>query len=177
MIIRNRTVSEQSCLPFEASLLRPCPSFRPRPQQAGGQAQSPDNPRASAARDRGHRPARRGEALSVLRRRAPPQSARPSPRNSYAPAQLKVLQIRHPKYACRSCGGQLAVAPLPPQDVEQGIAAPGLLAHVLEPSSPTTCPCITRKPSSTAMASTLPAPPSVTSPQGVGRHVLLIRNE
>lgn len=49
----------------------------------------------------------------------------------YVPAQLKVLQTRRPKYACRSCAGEVAVAPLPPQAIEQGIAAPGLLAHVL----------------------------------------------
>jgi len=49
----------------------------------------------------------------------------------YVPAQLKVLQTRRPKYACRSCAGEVAVAPLPPQAIEQGIAAAGLLAHVL----------------------------------------------
>lgn len=49
----------------------------------------------------------------------------------YVPAQLKVLQTRRPKYACRTCAGEVAVAPLPPQAIEQGIAAPGLLAHVL----------------------------------------------
>lgn len=49
----------------------------------------------------------------------------------YVPAQLKVHQTRRPKYACRICAGEIGVAKLPPQAIEQGIAAPGLLAHVL----------------------------------------------
>lgn len=49
----------------------------------------------------------------------------------YLPAQLKVIQTRRPKYACRVCAGEIGVAPLPPAPIEQGIAAPGLLAHVL----------------------------------------------
>lgn len=49
----------------------------------------------------------------------------------YVPAQLKVLQTRRPKYACRSCAGEIGIAKLPPQAIEQGMAAPGLLAHVL----------------------------------------------
>ena len=49
----------------------------------------------------------------------------------YAPAMLKVLQTRRPKYACRACDGEIAVAPLPASPIEQGMAAPGMLAHVL----------------------------------------------
>ena len=49
----------------------------------------------------------------------------------YVPATLKVLETRRPKYACRPCEGEVAVAPLPPSPIEQGMAAPGLLAHVL----------------------------------------------
>lgn len=49
----------------------------------------------------------------------------------YVPAQLKVLQTRRPKYACRACAGEIGMAKLPPQAIEQGIAGPGLLAHVL----------------------------------------------
>lgn len=49
----------------------------------------------------------------------------------YVPAQLSVLQTRRPKYACPACEGEVAVAPLPPQPIEQGMAAPGLLAHVI----------------------------------------------
>ena len=49
----------------------------------------------------------------------------------YVPATLKVLETRRPKYACRPCKGEVAVAPLPPSPIEQGMAAPGLLAHVL----------------------------------------------
>lgn len=49
----------------------------------------------------------------------------------YVPATLKVLETRRPKYACRPCEGEVAVASLPPSPIEQGMAAPGLLAHVL----------------------------------------------
>jgi len=49
----------------------------------------------------------------------------------YVPATLKVLETRRLKYACRPCEGNLAVAPLPASPIEQGMAAPGLLAHVL----------------------------------------------
>lgn len=49
----------------------------------------------------------------------------------YVPATLKVIETRRPKYACRPCAGEVSVAPLPPSPIEQGMAAPGLLAHVL----------------------------------------------
>lgn len=49
----------------------------------------------------------------------------------YVPATLKVIETRRPKYACRPCDGQISVAPLPASPIEQGMAAPGLLAHVL----------------------------------------------
>lgn len=49
----------------------------------------------------------------------------------YVPATLKVVETRRPKYACRPCDGQIGVAPLPASPIEQGMAAPGLLAHVL----------------------------------------------
>lgn len=49
----------------------------------------------------------------------------------YVPATLKVLETRRPKYACRPCQGEIGVAPLPASPIEQGMAAPGLLAHVL----------------------------------------------
>ena len=49
----------------------------------------------------------------------------------YVPATLKVIETRRPKYACRPCQGEVAVAALPPSPIEQGMAAPGLLAHVL----------------------------------------------
>ncbi len=49
----------------------------------------------------------------------------------YVPATLKVIETRRPKYACRPCQGSVAVAALPASPIEQGMAAPGLLAHVL----------------------------------------------
>lgn len=49
----------------------------------------------------------------------------------YVPATLKVLEYRRPKYACRACTGEVASAKLPAFPIEQGMAAPGLLAYVL----------------------------------------------
>lgn len=46
------------------------------------------------------------------------------------PAKMTVLQYRRKKYACRGCEGEIQVAPLPAQLIEQGLATPGLLAHV-----------------------------------------------
>ena len=46
------------------------------------------------------------------------------------PARMMVLQYRRKKYACRACAGEVQSAPLPAQVIEQGLATPGLLAHV-----------------------------------------------
>ena len=48
----------------------------------------------------------------------------------YVPATLQVLQTRRPQYVCHACS-QINVAPLPPAPIEQGLAAPGLLAQVV----------------------------------------------
>lgn len=52
------------------------------------------------------------------------------------PAKMQVIQNIRYKYACKSCegveseGGAVKIAPLPPQLIPQGIATPGLIAHV-----------------------------------------------
>lgn len=46
------------------------------------------------------------------------------------PAKMTVLQYRRKKYACRGCQGEVRTAPIPAQGIEQGMASPGLLAHV-----------------------------------------------
>lgn len=48
----------------------------------------------------------------------------------WVPAQLKVIRISRPKYACRSCQ-RIAQAPAPERPIAGGLATPGLLAHVL----------------------------------------------
>jgi len=48
----------------------------------------------------------------------------------WVPAQLKVIRITRPKYACRSCQ-HVAQAPAPERPIAGGLATPGLLAHVL----------------------------------------------
>jgi transposase len=45
-------------------------------------------------------------------------------------ARMSVLQYRRKKYACRGCEAQVQAAAMPPQVIEQGLATPGLLAHV-----------------------------------------------
>lgn len=48
----------------------------------------------------------------------------------YVPAQLRVLRIRRPKYACRGCG-TLHQAPAPEKPIAKGMATPAMLAHVI----------------------------------------------
>lgn len=48
----------------------------------------------------------------------------------YVPAQVRVLRIRRPKYACRGCG-TLHQAPAPDKPIAKGMATPAMLAHVI----------------------------------------------
>lgn len=48
----------------------------------------------------------------------------------WVPAQLRVLRIIRPKYACRACGTVLQ-APAPERPIAGGLATPALLAQVL----------------------------------------------
>ena len=48
----------------------------------------------------------------------------------YIPAQAWIIEHVRPKLACPCCEGQVSVAPLPPQPIEKGLPAPGMLAHV-----------------------------------------------
>jgi transposase len=54
-----------------------------------------------------------------------------SERLDYTPAVLKVIEHVRPKYICRKCAGEVAIASLLPEPIEKGLAAPGLLAHVI----------------------------------------------
>ncbi|MFI5023056.1 MAG: IS66 family transposase [Alphaproteobacteria bacterium] len=47
------------------------------------------------------------------------------------PAQFRVLVIRRPKYACRTCVGTVVQAPAPPRLVEGGLPTEALVAHVV----------------------------------------------
>jgi len=56
----------------------------------------------------------------------------------YVPAQVSVIEHVRLKYACRECeqnasesGPQIVVADKPSSPIEKGLAAPGLLAHVM----------------------------------------------
>jgi transposase len=48
----------------------------------------------------------------------------------WVPAQLRVMRIARPKYACRACG-TIAQAPAPERPIAGGLATPALLAQVL----------------------------------------------
>jgi transposase len=48
----------------------------------------------------------------------------------WVPAQFRVIRIRRPKYACRSCG-TVRQAAAPERPIAGGLATPALLAHVL----------------------------------------------
>jgi len=47
------------------------------------------------------------------------------------PAQFRVLVVRRPKYACRTCPGTVVQAPAPPRLIEGGLPTEGLVAHVI----------------------------------------------
>ena len=47
------------------------------------------------------------------------------------PAQLRVLVIRRPKYACRACEGVVVQAPAPARLIEGGIPTEAAVAHVV----------------------------------------------
>ena len=47
------------------------------------------------------------------------------------PAQFRVLVVRRPKYACRSCTGTVVQAPAPPRLIEGGLPTEALVAHVI----------------------------------------------
>jgi transposase len=49
----------------------------------------------------------------------------------YVPASLLVLQHVRPKYACKACEGNVAIAGRLPEPIEKGLPGPGLLAHVI----------------------------------------------
>jgi hypothetical protein len=48
----------------------------------------------------------------------------------WVPAQLLVVRIRRPKFACRACG-TVTQAPAPERPIVGGLATPALLAQVL----------------------------------------------
>lgn len=48
----------------------------------------------------------------------------------WVPAQLRVVRIRRPKFACRACG-TVAQAPAPERPIAGGLATPALLSQVL----------------------------------------------
>jgi transposase len=47
------------------------------------------------------------------------------------PAQFRVLVVRRPKYACRTCPGTLVQAPAPQRLIEGGLPTEGMIAHVI----------------------------------------------
>ena len=49
----------------------------------------------------------------------------------YHPASFFVKKIVRPKYCCQSCQGKFAIAQLPAMAIDKGIAAEGLLAHII----------------------------------------------
>ena len=54
-----------------------------------------------------------------------------SERLDYEPASLFVVEHVRPKYVCRACAGQMAIAELPPEPIAKGIPAAGLVAAVI----------------------------------------------
>jgi len=49
----------------------------------------------------------------------------------YVPASFYVKKYVRPKYACKSCEGNIAIGELPPMAIDKGIPGEGLLAHII----------------------------------------------
>ena len=49
----------------------------------------------------------------------------------YIPASIRVKRIVRPKFACKHCGNHVSIAELPPMAIDKGMAAEGLLAHII----------------------------------------------
>jgi transposase len=49
----------------------------------------------------------------------------------FVPAQIKVIETRRHKYACRACESAVVIAPKRAQVIDKGLAEAGLLAHVI----------------------------------------------
>jgi transposase len=56
------------------------------------------------------------------------------------PLQFRVLVIRRPKYACRTCSGTVVQAPAQPRLIEGGLPTEALVAHVIVAKYADHCP-------------------------------------
>ena len=62
-----------------------------------------------------------------------------SERLDVVPAQLRVLVMRRPRYACRRCSGAVAQAHAPEHVVPAGLPTEALIAQVIVAKSATIC--------------------------------------
>lgn len=60
------------------------------------------------------------------------------------PAQFRVLVVRRPKYACRSCEDLVVQAPAPARLIEGGIPTEATVAQVLVSNTQIICRCTVR---------------------------------
>ncbi len=100
-----------------------------------------DRPKTRRKTNRGDLPAHlpRIEKLIDIADRACPCCAREmhrigediAERLDVIPAQFRVLVVRRPKYACRSCAGMVVQAPAPARLIEGGLPTEALVAHVV----------------------------------------------
>ena len=63
-----------------------------------------------------------------------------SERLDVVPAQVRVLVVRRPKYACRACTDGIVQAPAPARLIEGGLPTDALVAHVLVSKYADHCP-------------------------------------
>ena len=82
-----------------------------------------------------------------------------SERLDVVPAEVRVLVIRRPRYACRSCEDVVVQAPAPARLIEGGLPTDAAVAQVLVSNMPTTFRFIGRLRSSPATASRWTARP------------------
>ncbi|MGX9576403.1 IS66 family transposase zinc-finger binding domain-containing protein [Mesorhizobium sp. f-mel] len=78
------------------------------------------------------------------------------------PAQLRVIVVRRPKYACRACEDVVVQAPAPARLIEGGLPTEATVSQVLVPNMPITCRSIVRRRSMLGRVSIWIAPRSLT---------------
>jgi transposase len=117
------------------------PSNQPQPDAAPAQAE----PRHSQKNGHGRKPLPAGlPRKPVVHDLAPEQLPCPEcgtvrtkigeeirEQLEYVPASLIVLEHVRPKYACKTCEGNIAIAERLPEPIEKGLPGPGLLAQVI----------------------------------------------
>ena len=128
LLFAREILAELEPKPAEAEPPRRSRRHRRRPRR-GPRPQAPAGEPAAQAGPPRPRPGTC--SLPRLRHDAGRSARRSASSSSTCPASLIVLQHVRPKYACKACEGNVAIAERLPEPIEKGLPGPGLLAHVI----------------------------------------------